>query len=342
MSEIDTQAIRRDNTQSASDPAGQHGVPRGAADPLFILGLPRSFSSVVSAMVGQHPQMYGLPELHLFSAETIADWCVICSRATFPMSTGLLRAVAQLHFGEQTQYTITKADGWLRRRLSLSTGLIFETLADRVHPLILVEKSPGIVYQIEFMQRAYNMFPQARFLHLVRHPRGYGQSVIAAIKETAKFGPVPSWLLWLASCRPFARHTGQQRTVDLDPQRGWYFLHMNICQFLQSVPNRQKLRICGEHLLTDPDRSLLQIASWLGLRTDSAAIEKMKHPEESPYACIGPPNARFGNDASFLKSPAIRPDRVKPQSLDGPLGWCQDSREFSPAVRQLAKQFGYD
>src|SRR5260221_9464285 len=34
----------------------------GFADPVFILALPRSFSSVVCGMLGQHPQMYGLPE----------------------------------------------------------------------------------------------------------------------------------------------------------------------------------------------------------------------------------------------------------------------------------------
>jgi hypothetical protein len=32
---------------------------------MLILCPPRSFSSVVSAMIGQHPQLYGFPELNL-------------------------------------------------------------------------------------------------------------------------------------------------------------------------------------------------------------------------------------------------------------------------------------
>ena len=31
-------------------------------EPLFILAPPRSFTSVVCAMIGNHPQMLGLPE----------------------------------------------------------------------------------------------------------------------------------------------------------------------------------------------------------------------------------------------------------------------------------------
>ena len=42
-------------------------------DPLIILSPPRSFSSVISTMIGQHPQIYGFPELHLFSGETLGD-----------------------------------------------------------------------------------------------------------------------------------------------------------------------------------------------------------------------------------------------------------------------------
>ena len=40
--------------------------------PLLILASSRSFTSVICAALGQHPQMYELPELHLFVADTLA------------------------------------------------------------------------------------------------------------------------------------------------------------------------------------------------------------------------------------------------------------------------------
>ena len=78
------------------------------------------------------------------------------------------------------------------------------------------------------------------------------------------------------------------------------------------------------------------------MRADAEAIDEMKHPERSPYACFGPPGARYGNDTFFLESPALRPARAKPQSLDGPLSWRDDGREFSAEVRELAQRFGYE
>jgi len=315
-------------------------------DPLFILAPPRSFTTVVSHMLGQHPQMYGLPETHLLSAETLAEWWNLCSQATFNMDHGLLRVVAGLYFGEQTEYTVKRASGWLRRRSHFTTGAILELLAEKLYPRILVEKSPSVVYRLELLQRMYQLFPQAKFIHLVRHPRGHGESVMKYLRGRQKLGPVPAshWLLHLASF-PYPSASGgdvAQRPPNLDPQRAWYVLNMNICEFLKSVPDDQKMRIRGEDLLADPDRGLREIADWMGLRTDSEAIDEMKHPERSPYAGYGPPGARFGNDRFFLDNPRLRPGRMQSHSLDGPLSWRKDGEGFLPEVKQLAQQFGYE
>src|SRR5215469_6536279 len=135
---------------------------------VFILAPPRSFSSVICAMLGQHPQMYGLPELQLFMSETVGEWWDLCRQTPFPASHGLLRAVAQICFSEQTDHSVRLAAEWIRQRLNFTTGSILEALADRVHPLLLVEKSSGLVYRLGFLRRSYANFPQARFIHLVR------------------------------------------------------------------------------------------------------------------------------------------------------------------------------
>src|SRR5438034_7957418 len=127
--------------------------------PLFLLGSPRSFTSVVCAMLGQHPQMYGFPETRLFVAETIAGtWSKPPKQYR---EHGLRRVVAQLFFGEQTEASVKLARGWLRRRSHFNTGFIFELLAERVSPLIPVEKSPEVVNDIKSLERTYKFFPQA-------------------------------------------------------------------------------------------------------------------------------------------------------------------------------------
>jgi hypothetical protein len=312
-------------------------------DVVFILAPPRSFSSVICAMLGQHPQMYGLPELYLFTSETFSEWSAQYYRSTYPASDGLLRALAQIRFGEQTDQTIGLAAEWIKERSHLTTGAILEALADMVHPLIPIEKSPSLVYRLEYLRRSYAMFPQARYIHLVRHPRGYSEAVIKLIGGPDKLRQAPLWLVHLASFPEFPtdHDVKRNRTIDLDPQRNWYHTHATTLQFLRSVPSEQKMMVRGEDVLNDPGRSLRAIAGWLGLRTDPAAIEEMMHPERSPFACYGPPAATQGNDAFFMESPALRPGPLATWSLEGPLSWRTDGRELLPMVKEMALEFGY-
>jgi hypothetical protein len=306
---------------------------------LIILGPPRSFTTVVSTMLGQHPEMYGLPETHLFGDNIIKEWWERAAAAPYPMADGLLRATAQIIFGEQTEETVRRASGWLQRRADCATGYLLELFLQQLGPLMLVEKSPSTVFAPDLLWRAYEMFPRAKFMHLLRHPRGYGESVVKAFHAAQEHGPVPRWLLRLTR-RP-SPFGGGQLEYDFDPQKSWYALNMNISNFLQRIPNEQKLRIQGEQILTEPDRMLAQVCAWLGVSQDPEAIEEMKHPERSPYACLGPANARFGNDDLFLADPVLRPARASSQSLEGPLGWRDDGQEFVTEVRELAAEFGY-
>lgn len=310
-------------------------------DPLFILSAPRSFTSVVSAMLGQHEQMYGLLETSLFNAPTMELW------GSTSRHVGLLRCVAELFFGEQTEESIVKAEAWLRRRTSLSTAFVFEQIATRVAPRMLIEKTPATVFNLERMQRTYEAFPGAHYLHLTRHPAGYGRSVMNHVLNlAAERNEAPP--RWLRHIKPLdeaedVRRERRKRAGPAvrDPQWDWLRLHNNILTFLEQVPEKQQLRIRGEDLLAHPDRNLAIITRWLGLRTDNAMIDAMKHPEHGPYSFIGPPNARYGTSRYFLREPRLRPDPGGQPHLQGPLVWREDGAWFAPPVRRLAVWFGY-
>ena len=49
--------------------------------PLFLLAPPRSYTSLVNAMIGQHPQAFGVPELCLFNTERLVDLCLAFRQA---------------------------------------------------------------------------------------------------------------------------------------------------------------------------------------------------------------------------------------------------------------------
>jgi hypothetical protein len=311
---------------------------------VFILAPPRSFTSIVCAMLGQHPQMYGLPETHLFTCETVRE-LVGGTLSTSWIRSGLLRAVAQLYFGQQTEDSIRDAAGWLRRRVGFSTGLLFELLVEKVHPLIPVEKSPNVVYRIESMQRIFRMFPRARFIHLLRHPRGHGESNLRYARAEAARGTLPSshWILCpagLAPRSPLPKAENEGFAI-MDPQRGWFQHNMNICEFLAPIPPEQQIRVRSEELLRNPEHGLRRIATWLGVRIDDEALASMMRPEASPYAYVGPAGAPYGNSRRFLEDPGLHPERAVVHSLEGPLSWRDDGQGFWPEVQELARVFGY-
>jgi hypothetical protein len=322
-------------------PSGAKAVP--PAQPVFLLAAPRSHCALAGAMLGQHPQMWGLPETHLFNAPTITKWWEMCDTSTFRMADGLLRAIAELFYGYQTDETISAAEGWLRRRNHYTTSLVFEELTDRVPERVLVEGSCTVVSRPAALQRILRNFPLARFIHLTRHPRAFGECLMKGIEDAARHGPVPYWMLNLASFPgPSASEDGTpHQNPGFDPQRAWYELNSNAGEFLKLVRTDRKMVLRSEDLFGDTKPTLERIADWLGLRADDDAVEAMTHPERSAFARPGPSRAPFGNEGEFLQNPMFEPPPAEAYMLDGPLRWRPEGQGFLPRVKELAQQFGY-
>jgi hypothetical protein len=297
------------------------------AAPLFLLAPPRSFTSVINAMIGQHPQAFGLPELNLFNVDTVRDLWGKGSEEMWGVRHGLLRTVAQLYAGEQTSAAITMAEHWVAAREDRTTGEVFQELVARIDPLVAVEKSPAYTVSMERLRRIYEAFPEVRFIHLVRHPVSQGKSVMDLNNGVFAY-----------FMNSFDFTDGR---VVVDPQIAWHDININILNFLHMVPKAQHIRIRGEEFMSKPEKYLTDICRWLGIRDDDEAIEAMMHPERSPFACFGPITALGGNDPKFLRGPAFRPHTPKVSPLDGNLPWRDDGKKLFPQVVELAQEFGY-
>lgn len=296
-------------------------------EPLFILNPPRSYSSIVCAMIGQHPECYGLPELHLFIGDTLGEvWDGGGSGVLRSFGRdGVLRTLAQLHEGEQTVDSITRAREWASQHFDWPVRKVFDHIQELVGPRILVEKSPSLAYDKAFVDRLLRNFPNAQLLHLLRHPRSTAASVLA-LRES---------------------HANIQRVVKqmpgLEPERIWRLSHQMLATATEWLPAGQYMRLKGEALLANLDLYLPQICEWLGIRSDAEAIDAMKHPERSPYACLGPRGALRGNDPNFLENPRLDFDRLarlKEPLLSGELSW-RPGESFAKETVKLAREFGY-
>jgi hypothetical protein len=301
-------------------------------------------------MIGQHPECYGLPELALFLGDTLGEsWSAFPSvrralldgrSASQPAADGrtprsvmarvlgrdgLLRALAQLHEGVQTDESVLRANKWILQHLDWPVHRVFDHIQQLVGNRILVEKSPVFTRERSYLERMLRVFPNARILHLVRHPRGMAESLIN-IRSSHKG-------VSLAGGNSPAR----------DPESVWRTTHEVIMTITEALPLGQCMRLKGEALLSELDNYLPQICEWLGIRADRDAIDAMKHPENSPYAKPGPRNAPLGNDRNYLENPALDRERlakIREPRLAGELSW-RPGETFSPEMLRLARQFGY-
>ncbi len=283
-------------------------------------------------MLGQHPQAFGLPELCLFNVEMLVD---LWRGSEGPVSEngavarhGLMRALAEIYGGEQTTATINMARAWAGAREDWTSGRVFQEIVAKIDPLVAVEKSPSYTMSKIRMQWMYEAFPDARFVHLIRHPIGQCKSLMA-INEGA------------FAIKVEAIEFREDHCV-LEPQIAWYDLNLNILEFLDTVPESQQIRMRGEDIMANPEKHLAQIAEWAGLRTDGEAIEEMMHPERSPFACFGPINALFGNDPNFLAGPVFKKHTPKIPRLADRAPWRDDGGGLYPEVIEMARWFGYE
>ena len=279
-------------------------------------------------MLGRHPQLYGLPELNLFVADTIEGWYVTLSqkKKRAQPTSGLLRVLAQLHEEAQTEKSIDRAWEWLAARRRWSTRRLWEYLSELVYPRVLLDKSPLTSMRSTYMQRALEMIPNTNFIHLTRHPVATTKSMQELRDRGSKDDP---------------EGDGASESKDNNPLLFWYKSHHAILKFCADLPEGQSLQVIGEHLLEENDKYLVQICQWLGLRYDPEAIEAMKHPEYSPYACLGPANAHYGNDPKFLMSPELRSAKFKLPPIEGYPHFMRASEEHQSNILVLAHQLGY-
>jgi hypothetical protein len=274
-------------------------------------------------MLGQHPDMYGLPELNLFVAERVGGIMAMVSAVRPTGIHGLLRTLSQLQTGAQSQLGVSQARAWLKERGSWTSQRLFQYIQDAVAPRVCVEKSPSTVMRPEFLERMHRMFPDSQCLHLSRHPRTTCSSIYRIMKTTDE-------------------RIGARRAGRTDIEGMWTRSHSNIIALSRALAPGQYIRLKGEDFLADVDGYLPDLAQWLCVRRDAEALEQCLHPERSPYSCIGPPNAPFGNDPNFLRNPYFRPQSSPPARLEGPLEWVDNAQSgFSTETIHLARRLGY-
>src|SRR5580704_9570319 len=163
--------------QIVGRPAPDEPIPERDPEtyaPVFLLAPARSHSSVVTTAIGQHPQLNAFPELGLFRRPTVkallTDPPAGQGIPALARLGGLMRAVAEHEFGEQSPEAILEGYHWLRRHRRWTGADLYDHLLGRISPRIGVEKTPDNSTNDWNLRRMATTYPRARFIHLTRHP----------------------------------------------------------------------------------------------------------------------------------------------------------------------------
>jgi len=328
-------------------------------DPVFILSSPRSFTSVVAGMVGMHPELYAVPELHILEKDKLHELIsFFMTERQEKKLHGLRRITSELLLGEQTLEGVHMADRWLERRMWMSTRDLYQQLIDMTGGLGFVDKSPSYSLSPETLERLNQSFPASKFIHLVRHPIGQGLSMAKLLpgvltsrsrlaeirsKYREKLTSVPHLARDLMWIREVNTEEGPQKEIEIDFQYLWLRMQRRIMTFLEQVEADRKMTLRGEDFLKYPTETMVRISGFLNISWNASYEQEILHPERSPYACIGPQGAQFGNDVNYLINPTYKKREFTiPSFSERIIPWRTDEKEFEANVIELATELGYD
>jgi len=267
--------------------------------PIFILSSPRSYSSVISSMIGQHSELFGFPEINLILADDIQSYIALMKEQRLNLKDGDLRSIAYIFFGDQSFNSIKKASDFLIQYPDMKTKDVLKSFHEKIHPKRLVTKSPLYASDLNYLKK---LPPDAFFIHLLRNPLTQNRSLENYLR--------------LLDLNP-ANHL---YTAHLENRyKGWINEQQNIEIFLQKIPSNKKMRVYSESIMQEPKEAMKGLCHFLNVSDDEENIEQMLHPEKSIFASVANETARFGNDPKFLMHPKLR---VPNESIDTSIDKC--------------------
>ena len=296
--------------------------------PVFILAAPYCGASRLAACLGRHPQLCALPELHLGLGERIGELLDVGALDRGLTLDGLLRALAQLHDNAQSEAAVQRGRAWLEaRREAPVDGLYREILAAAGSRIVVVPDAQSPLRPLALM-RLQSLAPDARWLHVVRHPFVHGVEFARALRERL-FVP-PDYL------------DHRRRPPEIDPQIPWLRCNSNLLEHAPlDDPARYRL-VRLEDFDRQPQAVFGELCRWLGISVDRATLAAMSDPGGWPFWDYGPPSAPLGLELESYESRASgSAPTLDGFGLDAPLPWREDRAGFAAEVRELAERFDY-
>ena len=203
----------------------------------FVVGPPRSGSTLLARMLGSHSKIYSRPEPHLLTPLAHLGYYDKVEKAPYDAVLAAESArefVGDLPNGEQDYIDACRA---------YTDTLYHRMLAAEPDALLFLDKTPAYSLILDFMARIY---PRAKYVLLTRHPlavfSSYAESFFDSDYEAAqRYNPI------LERYVPALAKAIRRRAVPI-------------------------YHVVYERMVADPDRILSEIFAFLGLDHEPQAV----------------------------------------------------------------------
>ncbi len=219
---------------------------------VFILSPPRSGSTLLRVMLAGHRKLFAPPELGLLMHNTLGELGADNSDGNNMNRQSLVRTLMQIN-----NCGVNEAMQQLAQYESqnLSVLRFYQILQTSLGNRLLVDKSPVYAFDRRILQRAEQMFEDALYIHLWRHPYG----MIRSSEESRSF-------LFMGE---LASHFSQREISEAL----WLISHQNILEFLKDVPATRQCQVKFEQLVTEPQVTLVQLCQFLNIEFMPAMLD---------------------------------------------------------------------
>jgi hypothetical protein len=217
----------------------------GLQRPIFIVGCPRSGTTLVQCILSASAEAFSLPETHFFSNVLQA----IDSTPQTPIGSKEIRFARQA-FETEAELTLP-ASFWseLERRPNLRALDLFLAVVEHYRPALapglrVIEKTPRHVLQLNTIAQA---FPDAVFVEVVRDPIDVASSLLGVPFESSRsmLSYAQRWTESILAAQAFARaQPGRLRTIVY------------------------------EQLVREPEAAVRDLCSFVALPYESAMLEE--------------------------------------------------------------------
>jgi Sulfotransferase family len=217
------------------------GISVNSFRPIFVVGHPRSGTTLLTALLGRHSEISGTPETHFFSRNL-----KVALHSTHNDISIIIERLRKVGILSRLKIDLTDFESRLRNESELSPPAIFRLLlmayAAQHDKAYVVEKTPLHLRHIDEILRWY---PDARIIWIVRHSAGCLASLLKVDWATSNIQTlITQW--------------NRNINLGLDFKRRYA---------------RNILMVYYESLVAEPEETLRAIHDWVGLPFEATQLE---------------------------------------------------------------------